>query len=224
MIEHRVWDFPDLPVSGQLFHVPGAAIDGGFTAGGMQVLSPEPGGRSVLELRLSMQRNEWVTPWASWLMSKINGDIFKIRLVFTPQLISTQTGKQITQLPTYHNPVFASDDTRRELVGQFGTVALEGTNVVQIDMTSFGQILRHGHLVGHEDNCYIVDDITYAGMIATITLNPPLRKNVAIGDDAPFRPYFIGTIANGGEIRAAYDAANNGLIQLERIIFNEAIL
>jgi hypothetical protein len=224
MIDHRIWDFPELPIAEQLFHVPGAAVDGGFTAGGMQIISPEPGGRSVLEIRLSLQANEWVAPWSSWIMSKINGDIFKVRLGFTPQLISTQTGKQISQLPTYLNPVFASDETRREIVGTFGTSALEGTTTVQINMTQFGAILRHGHVLGHDNNCYLVDDITYNGMVATVTVTPPFRKNVLAGDECLFRPYFVGTIANGGEIRTAYEASNVGLIQLNRIVFNEALL
>ena len=87
-ISYKIYNLPKLPVSGQLFSVPGAAFDGGYTSGGSNINSPEPGGRSKLNLQLSLQVNEWDTPYMSWLMSKINGEIFRIPLTKTPQLVT----------------------------------------------------------------------------------------------------------------------------------------
>ena len=44
------------------------------------------------------------------------------------------------------------------------------------------------------------------------------------GDLILLKPYFIGSIANGTELRNTYDAANVGHIQLNRIVFQESIL
>ena len=74
-IEHKIWNFPNRAVESQLFHVPGEYFNGGLTSGGAKIMSPEPGGFSMLELTPSRQVNEWNSPVSSWLMSKINGEI-----------------------------------------------------------------------------------------------------------------------------------------------------
>jgi hypothetical protein len=103
--------------------------------------------------------------------------------------------------------------------------ALEGSNVLQIDMLAIGPLLKHGHVIGHDNSGYLVDDIVYDTLgIATITVTPPLRRNVAAGDPVFFRPWFTGSIANPGEFRTTYDAEMVGHIQLEKIILNEVIV
>ena len=60
--------------------------------------------------------------------------------------------------------------------------------------------------------------------IATATITPPARKNIAIGDAAYLRSWFLGRIANIDEVRSAYKAVENGAISLGRIMLNEAIV
>lgn len=223
-ISYKVWNFPTFPISKQLFHVPGAAIDGGLTSGGARITSSEPGGNAVLEIQPSLQFNERDYPLSSWLMSKINGEIFSIRLAPTPQVASARVSGVPWGAETIYpdSPWSNQENWSGDLAATYLSAALEGSNTLRIDMSEMGPVLRHGHVIGHMGNCYMVDDIVYntAG-IATITTKPPLRKNVAIGDTVYFRPYFTGSISNGQEIRKTYDAENNGAIQLERIIFNE---
>lgn len=221
----KVYDFPDVKIGKQLFHVPGAAVEGGFTSGGVRLLSPEPGGRAVLEIEPSM-RDEWDAPWLSWLMSKINGQVFRVPLTKTPQLITARS----IQRPAFDayprdqqewHAVLRPDD----LTAQFTASALEGSSTVRIDMARIGPVLKPGHVIGHGSHTYMVDEITYdASRQATATITPPVRSPIAAGSTCKFTPVFTGTIANGGEIRNTYDRSNNGLIQLGKLILTEAIV
>ena len=218
----RVWNFPTVPVSKQLFHVPGGAVEGGFTSGSVRMLSPEPGGRSVLELEIALSVREWEFPFASWLMSKGNGEVFRIRMAPTPQVVSAREPGTLWSrdvLWANHQP-WANDITLT-----YATDALEGSSTVQVVMTGFGDIVRHGHVIGHGDSAYIVDDIVFDADTQTsiITVKPPLRRNITANDFAYFRPFFTGTISNIGEVRATYDASNNGAIQPGKFVFAEAI-
>ena len=225
-IEYKIWDFPSIPIGPQLFHVPGMAAEGGLTAGGVRMLSPEPGGRAVLELQPAMQFGEWQKPFSSWIMSKINGQIFRVRLAATPQVITSASMRGPSQmLGSVPDPYSDQLPAKGDLYGRFTAIALEGSNIVKIDMKPFGSILSFGHVIGHGDHCYLVDDISYdANWIATITVTPPIRKPIAADDVVNFRPFFLGSISNGAEIRRAYDPANRGAIQLEKIVFAEVII
>lgn len=232
-ITYKIWDFPTLNIRSQLFYAPGAAFDGGFTGGSARFLSPEPGGRAFLETELSLQTNEWETPLSSWLMSKTNGEIFRIQLVKTPQLVSNaalgiipsgsvpwSNEGQYPENQWDNNENWSLDDVFMTA----STDALNGETILIVDTSLFGPVLRHGHVIGHNDNSYVIDDIEYDENIATITVKPPLRDDVSTDDFIMLRPYFLGNIANGSEIRTGYEASNNGHIQLSRIIFGEVIL
>lgn len=221
----RIWDFPTLAISKQLFSVPGAVVEGGITTGGARIMSNEPGGFATLELQPSW-RDEFADPTFSWLMSKANGQVFRIRLAPTPQVV---TGRNIAslnqQIPLSGNVYSHQETPLIDLSTLFTADALKGTNVVAIDMANIGPVLKHGHLIGHGDHCYMVDDITYSDEgVATITVTPPVRTNIVTGDTCLFRPFFLGMIANGNEMRKSYDAENAGWVQLERIVFTEALV
>lgn len=222
----KIHTFPtDLKVSGQLFHVPGAAVEGGFTAGSVRIMSPEPGGRSVLEVQLAL-RNEWDAPWMSWLMSKTNGQAFRVRLTKTPQLITSRS------LIAPRGDAWQSEDIewrapvlKNDLQTVFTTSALEGSNVVVIDISPIGPILQPGHVIGHLDHSYMCDDVEYISQTqARITVTPPLRKTVTVGNTCLFTPWFLGTISNGSEITALYESAQRGHLQPGKIVFSEMIL
>lgn len=219
----EIFDFPGVPISKQLFHVPGAAIEGGFTSGAVRIISPEPGGRSILELQPSFQVSEREYPFMSWLMSKGNGEVFKVRLAPTPQVLSAQGN-----VVTWDNDILWSNfqPWAGDISTIFAAVALEGSNVAVLNMTGLGDIVKPGHVIGHANACYMIDKVTFDedAQTSTIVVKPPLRSNIEINDIALFRPFFTGTIANIGEVRATYDSENVGNIQTGKIIFSEAIV
>lgn len=208
----RVWDFPaSIKFSGQIFYVPGMFFDGGITAGGVRSMSPEPGGYSRLEIQNALAVNEWGAPSSSWIISKTNGQILKVRLALTPQIATASmiNGKYVD-----------SGVTRT-----FAANALAGANTVFIDFAGIGEILQPGHVIGHANDCYLVEDIIYDGAdYAEITIIPPLRRNVTLGNAVLFRPYFTGYIANGGEIVALYSSDKVGNFEMPRIVLNEVIV
>lgn len=222
-INPRIWEFPTLPISGQLFHVPGAAVQGGLTSGGARIISPEPGGFAVLEIQMALQIREWEYPSASWLMSKLNGQIFRARLAPTPQV--AWSARRNASGVLWDSDLLWSNQQAWE--GDFSAIysatALEGTAEVTVDMTGVTGAVQAGHVIGHGNACYIVDEIEYDGDVATMALNPPLRRDIAINDAAPLRPWFLGRVGNAPEVLSMYESANNGTIQLGKIILNEAI-
>lgn len=219
----KIWDFPSLQVSKQLFYVPGMAFDGGFTSGGVRVFSPEPGGRAFLEMHVSLQIREFQSPMSSWIMSKTNGEIFRVRMAKTPQIAPYVLSYGLSGVPWDHdkpwdNEAFWSSDSAFIIAS---AASLEGSTQLIVDTSLHGSIVTYGHVIGHADSAYMVDDIEYNGAIATITVNPPLRRSVVSGDLILLSPYFTGMIANGSEIRNTYDAENAGHIQMSRIVFQE---
>lgn len=211
-IDYKVWTLPPFPVSTQIFHVPGGIAQGGLTSGGARISSPEPGGFAILEIKPSLNVDEWTAPLASWLISKTNGAILRTRLARTPQVASPR--------------VFTGGEkfNGADLVTTHIGTALQGTTLITIDTTYLGQMLRAGHVIGHEFDCYLIDEITYSANTAQLRITPPLRRNVYHGHTMLLRPWFTGSIANPGDLKNAYDASMAGHIQLENIILNEVII
>lgn len=218
-----IHDFPTVPVSKQVFHVPGQAVDGGYTSGAVRMLSPEPGGRSVLTMQIALQVREWDYPESSWLMSMGNGEIFRVRLAPTPQVLSARIPGVLwnNDQPWSNLKPWAGDIT-----GVYVESALEGSTTLTVDMSGYGDIVRRGHVIGHRENCYLVDRVQWdeSNGRAVLTVKPPLRKNVEVGDPTFFRPYFLGTIGNIDQVVAPYEASNVGAIQIGSITFSEAIV
>lgn len=227
-ISYEILTFPSLSFQGQLFRVPGQTYDGGFTSGSARVSSPEPGGRAFLDVQLSLQTKEWEDPAVSWLMSKLNGDIFSIKLAKTPQLLDTvKLGLTGNGGVPWNNGEPWNNGQPWDDVGLIFPsigIALEGSTTITFDMTGYGEILRRGHVVGIGNYSYLVDNIEYVGNSATIRVKPPLRKDVDEGDYLLTRPLFLGQIINGQEFAANYEAINNGHIKPPRLVFAEVIL
>lgn len=232
-INHKIWDFPVSDIESQLFHVPGAAFNGGLTSGGAVISSPEPGGLAVLETKISLQTNEWKVPASSWIMSKVNGSIFRIKLVKTPQLVfpsgvsPVDAGTSPWSIDGTANENAWDNDQEWDNDGFYLSATNSsslGSTEIRLSTGSNGDILKHGHVIGFQNYSYIIDDIEYENTLAIITISPPLRNNIVAGDMILMQPYFTGSIANGDQIKADYRAANNGTIQLGTIIFNEVIL
>lgn len=226
-ITYKVWNFPTFQISKQLFYIPGASIEGGYTSGAARIITPEPAGFANLEIQPSLQFGEWEYPLSSWLMSKTNGQIFKVRLAPTPQVPS---GRSLS-VPWGAEDIYPDSlwsnlqNWSGDITGTYNSAALEGNNIVTIDMSAYGPLLKAGHVIGHEYNCYLIDEVSYdTDGIATIAVLPPFRRNIAVGDQVWFRPWFTGTISNGDQIRQTYDAENVGAIQLEKILLTESLI
>jgi len=218
-----IYNFPTVPVSKQLFHVPGAAVEGGYTAGAVRIISPEPGGRSVLELQIALQVREWEFPLSSWLMSKGNGEIFRVRLAPTPQVLSARS-----RPVAWDGGVLWAGDVpwAGDVTAFYSATAQEGETTIKVNMTGYGDVARPGHVIGHSGTTYKIDEVSFDDdtQIATMVVKPPLRKNIEIGDPAYYRPFFTGTISNIADVRTTYDAENVGAIQPGKIIFSESIV
>lgn len=227
-INYKVWNFPTFSISAQVFRVPGISADGGYTLGGVRISSPEPGGFGVIEVQPSLQTGEWDYPLASWLMSKTNGEILRFRLAPTPQ-VSSARAIRATQ-PWNAEGIFSIqpwnnlENWTGDFTAVYSAVALKGSNQLTLDLDGIGPVLQPGHVIGHAYDCYIIDEVSYAGTIATVTVKPPLCRNVAINDTVYFRPYFTGQISNGSEVVKMYDAEMNGHIEPAKLVLSQVIL
>ena len=222
-ISPTVWNFPDLPIRGQVFYVPGLVRQGGFTSGGAQFIEPEPGGFGQLDIELALQTNEWNSPDISWLMSKSNGQVLRVRLAPTPQI--AWSSRKFASMPPIHDQItsgIVQPVWENDAVATFNASSLEGAVTVTVNLQRFGQILRAGHVIGHEFETYLVENVSYSGTIAALIISPPLRRNVTTGDAMYFRPWFTGRILNGEEIRSMYQASDNGHVKIEKITMVEA--
>jgi hypothetical protein len=224
-IVYKIWDCPPFSVKSQLFYLPGVASEGGFTVGGAKIATREPGGFAMLEI-VPAFRDETGNPFYSWLMSKTNGEILRLRLAPTPQIATGQMLRGLDPLPHNTTHDFANiGGIRGNIKLRFASVALEGTTTVTINMAAIGRILKPGHLIGHAYDCYLIDEILYStSNVATLTIKGAFKRDIAVNDEALLLPYFTGQIANGGELRAAYDAANNGGLELGKILLSECII
>lgn len=228
-LTYEVFDLPTLAVKEQLFYAPGQAFEGGFTSGGARIVSPEPGGRAFLDLQLSVNKNEWDYPFISWLMSNCsNGEIFRVRMVQTPQLVQRSLLLTDVNGNLWDNNQPWDNDKPWD-GATFGpkvtTVCLPGANQVTVDMSLFGQLLRVGHVIGHMYDSYMIKKIAYDGAnLATLTIGPPARRTLAVNDFMKFRPTFTGSMVNGANFRKTYDAADRGMIMPGKVTFSEVIL
>jgi hypothetical protein len=224
-VTQKVHAFPSFPIDKQVFYVPGLSTVGGFTSGGARMMSVEPGGFAVLDIQPALQVNEWDYPETSWLMSQTNGKVLRLRLAPTPQICGGQALAQggvpwDDDLLWSNNQVWAGD-----FMLTFTTAALEGSTQVTTDTGDYGRILRRGHVIGHGYSAYMIDEINYlSDSQVQVTVTPPLRKAVAIGDKMLSRPYFTGTISNTSEIVQTYDSENVGHIQMPKITLVECII
>lgn len=218
----NIYQFPTFRVEKQLFHSPGSGYDGGLTSGGAQFITPEPGGFAVLEIAPTVIDTEWDAPLASWVMSKISGQVFRVRLAPSPQIaFSRQRG--MVAVPWSNNQAWSNQENwDGDFTARYAAPSLKGDITMSFDLTGVGPIVLPGHVVGHESETYLIDEISYVGNVATAIVTPPLRRNITAGDNCYLRPWFTGRISNGAEIRSAYD--NMGHVKPGNIVLQEAVV
>ena len=218
----KIYQFPTFRIETQLFHSPGAGYDGGLTSGGAQFITPEPGGFGVLEIAPAIIDTEWDAPLASWVMSKISGQVFRVRLAPSPQIAYSKK-RGMVAVPWDNGQTWSNQENwDGDFTAIYSAAALKGSVTMSFDLTGVGPIVGPGHVVGHEYDTYLVDEISYVGNVATAIVTPPLRRDIAAGDNCFLRPWFTGRISNGADIRAAYN--NMGHLRLGNVVLQEAVV
>ena len=218
----KIYQFPTFRVESQLFHVPGAGYDGGLTAGGAQFITPEPGGFSTLEIQPSLITTEWAAPLASWIMSKISGQVFRVRLAPSPQVAYSRRRGMIA-VPWSNGQAWSNQQKwDGDFTARYAGPSLKGSVTMTFDLTGVGPIVGPGHVIGHDYDSYLIDEISYEGNVATAIVTPPIRRDIKAGDNCYLRPWFTGRISNGAEVRAAYH--NMGRVKPGNIVLHEAVV
>lgn len=216
----KIHTFPTFRIESQLFHTPGAGYDGGLTSGGAQFITPEPGGFSVLEIAPALIDTEWDAPLASWIMSKISGQVFRVRLAPSPQIAYSRR-RGMTAVPWDNGQAWSNQQNwDGDFTARFAAVGLKGSLEIKIDLAGVGPIVGPGHVIGHDFDCYLIDEISYAGDVGTAIVTSPLNRDIAAGDNCFLRPWFTGRISNGADIRAAYNSM--GHVKPGNIVLQEA--
>jgi len=231
LISPNIYDWPaSVPFFNGVFHAGGQAHDGGFTTGGVAVLLPEPGGRAFMdvEFRYAPKCSAAIV---SWLISKVkNGTVFRVPVFNSPQLvpaadlgISISKADQSKGLPWSNAQSWDNGQNWDfEPVAIASAASLDGTTTIHVDMGLLAKGVSHGHVIGHKDVAYVVDDITYSGSVATITITPPLRQDVVAGDLVTFRPRMRATVSNPENFRSLFERGK--FIRPGGIVFVEAIV
>jgi hypothetical protein len=234
-VNYKIYDWPSVvKPTEQLFYSGGQLVEGGFTSGGARMMYPEPGGRSVLELTFDYQQNYNPNPIISWLITMIrNGNIFRVPVRYSPQLVKRSDlgvsyELELSGLPwaeageTVEGPWSNNQNWAYSPAIAATATVLEGSVTFTIDFGDTPLVLSHGHLIGHFDYTYLIEDIEYNGTIATITVNTPLRKTIAPNDFILFRPKMLCVARNPDNLRGLYNAAD--LIKLGSLELLEVIL
>lgn len=191
----------------QLFRAGGQAVAGGMTLGGVSVENPEPGGRAELLLNFAAFVTEETNLDASWTVSRIlNGSVMRIRLWNTVQLVSEEALNvpDIGQEWANGQPWANDENWRANPFALVTATALAGASSFTVDMSVIGQVLKVGHVIGFlkdgYDFAHMVLDIEYSSGVATVTVEPPLRRDLAADDLMLFRPSMLVTCRNAREV------------------------
>lgn len=194
----------------QVFVAGGQEIPGGVTLGGVTLTNPEPGGRGELILDFPTFVSDDALRLASWLITRLrNGSVFRYDLLETPQLVPEAELSVPRTAPVNAN-------------------AALGATSIEIDMSTQGQILKVGHLIGFNYDSgawgatHAVLGISYDGSdIATVEISPPLRRATTTSDVARFRPAMLMQCINPREVLSTYRWGRH--IQLGQARFIEAL-
>lgn len=231
-IDVEILDWPaSIVANSQMFYAGGQGFDGGFTGGGYASILPEPGGRSFLEMTFNRTNDEVSGRLVSWLISRMrNGAVFRVPIRRTPQLarlvdlgLSALIAVEQSGLPWDEGQPWDSGEYwALDIVGTAPAAAAEGVTQIVVDLAGLNQGLSYGHLIGHKSVTYHIDDIAYAGDVATITITPPLRNSVDAGDLITLRPCMLATALDPDSFKARFDAHRH--IRPGSIVMAEALL
>lgn len=204
------WPSSVIPIN-QLFYAGGETDEALYTVGGVAAMSPEPGGRAFLDVAFNYTKDDAASLDVSWLMSKVNnGNVFLIPIYRSIQVATPGT---LTKTQERDGILWSNGQTwsngqgwKSSPAAAVDAAALEGETTIVLDMGGLGSILKKGHVIGPSTGgAHIIDDISYVGTIATITLNPPLRRDVAEGSRFTLRPKMFCYMESTESFRAMFE-------------------
>lgn len=214
MIVPAVFDWP-LPFWRGIFFAGGQAIDGGFTSAGVQVLSPEPGGRAYMDVAFRTMA-ECDTLAAAWVASiGRNGAVWRVPVFNSTQLVSpaalgVDAAWDTLGVPWAHDQPWSNGlGWAFEPSAAVSAPAPDGAISVTVDTAGLGRVIERGHVVGFRSgekvSAHHVDLIDYSGAAATLTISPPLRFDVAADARMSLRPKMLATIRDADGFRAMFE-------------------
>ncbi|WP_372993889.1 hypothetical protein [Sulfitobacter sp.] len=210
----KVYDWrSDIIPNSQTFIAGGQSIQGGLTLGGVSIQSPEPGGRASLtmtfpELRRQSNLN------ASWTYSRVmNQSIMRVPLYLSDQLLASSAigdagyGNGIPW--SEGQPWGSGENWAYSPSAALAAAALKGADTCKVDMSGLGRVLAIGHVVGFSlegfDFAHVIMDISYdSSDVATVEVQPPMRRAASLGDVMLFRPKMLVTCQNPAEFAGAF--------------------
>ena len=210
-IEQNVYDWRlSLVPSSQLFVAGGQSIAGGLTIGGAAIEHVSPGGRGRLMMQFSTVDRE-ANVDASWTYSRLlNGAVMRVPVWVTDQLVPSDVLNPPTTdgIPWANGQPWASGENWGWNPTAPVTAASRGAVEVTVDLSDYGQVIAPGHVigftVGNIDTTHIVMDIETEGDLATLTIEPPLRRSLASDDRLRFRPMMLVTCRNPREFAGTF--------------------
>lgn len=191
----------------QVFRAGGEDGGGGLTLGGFESRSPEPGGRAELVMAFNTFGTVAANLDASWTISRImNGAIFRIGIYRSVQLVTAAAlgGSDIGEPWRSGRPWGNDQNWSFNPTAPVAQAALRGSVECVIDMSTVGEMLRIGHVIGFAvdgyDFAHVVMDIEYEDGIATLEVSPPLRRPLTTDDVMTMRPKMLVTCSNGRDV------------------------
>lgn len=201
------WPLAVAPID-QLFTGGGMSVAGGMTLGGASTENPEPGGRAELLFDFAPLATLEANKAMSWLATRMkNGAVLSVPIYNSIQLVPDEEifGNAADNFTDTVDQYSAIPVRRWEPFVPVAAIALAATLTVTADLSELGRVLNEGHVIGFRSGSYdfahIVEAITYAADdTATITVSPPLRRDLAIAGKMHLRPKMLVTCANPSEV------------------------
>lgn len=202
----------DIRPVAQVFRAGGLAVSGGLTLGGAAVSFPEPGGRAELSMQFATLQ-EVHGPVASWTYSRaMNGAIFRIPIFESAQLVSRaalMAGMVGAGIPwSQGQPWGTLENWTWNPTAPVFAAAARGASSFQVDLSDHGAVLNIGHVIGFSEDGYdfahVVLDIAYDDDVATVTVEPPLRRALTTDSRMRFRPKMLATCRNPEELLSGF--------------------
>jgi hypothetical protein len=225
-ISVHIWPESLAPIS-SVFRAGGQSRQGGFTRGGARLQNPEPGGRATYDLQFAPFATEEANRLASWLVSRFtNGSFMKVPIWRSVQVISASNldGSAYQNGVPWDNsgPWDNGYGWDYSPIAPVATGSSKGSTELSVDMSSYGQVIDLGHVVGVEVDGYefshIVMDVGYSGDTATLEISPPLRRSVTTSTSVKFRPYGIFQCVNPDEVAGLYHAGRHTQLNAAKLV------
>lgn len=184
-----------------------------------------PGGRVQLSMEFGYRQKTTDIEAVSWLVSKLRGNIFRVPIPKSVQVaryedLGLAHGAYGKGIPFDEGVLFAEGvgfafDPTLDTAGS----ALEGEMEIAIDETRWPGLLRYGKWIGIGFGAYHIADVVRVGTTVTVTVEPPLLRDVAAGEFVSLRPSLICQAKDAASFASAFEPAD--LIQPGSLVMTQ---